>query len=210
MSQVNLLPPEIRQRQVTRRTSALVALGGLAVLAVLGFFYFLQTMSLSRVNEDLRAQEAINAQKQAEIQSLSEFAELQTEVQAKRTLVDTVFANEVAWSGVLLDLSRILPGPAYLTNVTGVLTVPTGVSETPAPSPGGPTDLIGDIELQGFALDTGTIAMWLTRLEQVEGWVNPWLATAAEDEPGSNRYGFTSGVDLSTAASTERGRGGQP
>ncbi len=210
MSQVNLLPPEIRQRQVTRRTSALVGLGGVAVLAVLGLFYFLQTTSLSRVNEDLQAQNAINAQKQAEIQSLSEFAELQTEVQAKRTLVDTVFANEVAWSGVLLDLSRILPGPAYLTNVTGTLTATTGTSEAPAPGPGGATDLIGDIELQGFALDARTIAMWLTRLEQVKGWVNPWLSTAAESEPGSNLYGFTSGVDLSTAASTKRGQGGQP
>ncbi len=207
MSQVNLLPPEIRQRQATRRLTALVALAGVAVVAVMGFLFLLESVSLSHANRDLAAQQAVNNHKQAEIASLSSFAQLQTEVQNKRKLVDTVFANEVAWSGVLLDVSRIIPKPAYLTNVTGSVNVPTGTG--PAPVIGQSSSLVGHISFQGFAVDVRTVAMWLTHLEQVKGWVNPWLTSATESAPGSKDYQFASGIDLTKAAVTKRGGGGQ-
>jgi hypothetical protein len=55
-----------------------------------------------------------------------------------------------------------------------------------------------------LALDYETIASWLTRLERVRGWVNPWVTSIADPENGPITY--TSGVDLTTAALTERGR----
>ena len=63
---------------------------------------------------------------------------------------------------------------------------------------------MGRIDVAGLALDYDTIASWLMRLERVRGWVNPWVTSIADPETGPITY--SSGVDLTTAAVTQRGR----
>lgn len=202
MSQVNLLPPELRQRQKVRRLTSVIVAAGLGVLALIGGFYFMQTQSLADVQDDLAVQGTRNAELQTQIDELRPFADLQAELAAKEQLVATLFLNEVAWSSALLDVSRVIPDLSYLVNMTGTI-APGGVS-------GGTPDttLIGSMVFQGFALQTETIATWLTRLEQVEGWVNPWVTSAQENAPLSQIYNFSSGLDLTVEAATDRGRGG--
>ena len=205
MGQVNLLPPEIRERQRTRRLTALGALAGAVVLAGVGFLYGVQALTLSQVREDLRAQEAVNSQLQAEIASLQRFADLQAELREKQALVADVFRGEVSWSGALLDLSRVIPADAYLTGMTAQLSVQTGQPAEPTPEG---AELIGSITFDGVVADIDTLADWLTRLEGVRGWVNAWASNATETEPFSGHYPFSSGVDLSLDAATRRGAGG--
>ncbi len=202
MSQVNLLPPEIKERQRARRVTAVVALAGVGVAAVVGFLYVVQVLNLSRVTADLRAQEELNRQLESEIADLQRFADLQEELRARRELLDTVFANEVSFSEALLDLSRIIPSNAYLTDLTAQITAPT---VAPAEGAEEPTPLVGSMSFTGFVADIDTLATWLTRLEQVRGWVNPWASNAQETAALSGQYHFSSGVDLSREALTRRG-----
>jgi Tfp pilus assembly protein PilN len=202
VSQVNLLPPELRQRQKVRRTTSLVAVAGVGVIALIGAFWFIQGQRLADVEDQLAAQETRNAELQGQIDELRPFADLQAELAAKEALVGTLFQNEVAWSSALLDVSRVIPDLSYLTNMTG--TVAPGGQSGGTPD----TTLIGSMSFVGVALETDTIATWLTRLEQVEGWVNAWVTSAQEDAPLSQIYGFSSGLDLTVEAATERGRGG--
>jgi Tfp pilus assembly protein PilN len=202
VSQVNLLPPELRQRQKVRRTTSLIAVAGVAVIVLIGAFWFMQGQRLADVEDQLAAQETRNAELQGQIDELRPFADLQAELAAKETLVATLFQNEVAWSSALLDVSRVIPDLSYLTNMTGTVAPSGQTGGTPD------TTLIGSMSFIGFALETDTIATWLTRLEQVEGWVNAWVTSAQEDAPLSQIYGFSSGLDLTVEAATERGRGG--
>jgi Tfp pilus assembly protein PilN len=205
VSQVNLLPPELRQRQAVRRTTSLVVIVGLGVIALVGAFYFVQNQRLAGAQDDLAAQNERNTQLSGQIGNLQEFANLQAELAAKQQLVQTLFLNEVSWSSALLDISRVIPDTSYLTSLTGQVSAATGV----APAGGAPeTTLIGNMSFQGIAGGTETIASWLTRLEQVDGWVNAWVTTASESAPSSNVYSFTSGLDITAVGATERGRGG--
>jgi Tfp pilus assembly protein PilN len=108
-----------------------------------------------------------------------------------------VFANEISFSGLLMDVSRVIPPTAALTQMTAT-------SQEPAPTTGGTTLLTGRIDVAGIALDYDTIASWLTRLERVRGWVNPWVTSIADPEVGPITY--TSGFDLTQAVVTRRGR----
>lgn len=206
MSKVNLLPPELRQRQVERRTTTLVAAIGAAVITLILVFYFFQTMQLSSAQDELAEQRQANADLSAQIAELQPYADLQADLAAKQQLVDSLYLNEVSWAGVLLDVSRVIPDESYLTNLTGQITAPTG-TQVGTPVEGGTTSLIGSVTFSGVARETRTIASWLTRLEQIRGWVNPWVNNAQENAEFSRIYTFDGGLDLTIDAATERGRG---
>jgi Tfp pilus assembly protein PilN len=210
-SQVNLRPPELRERQAIRRTTSLVAAAGLAVLGLIGIYYFIQVRQLSQVQSDLAAQQSRNAGLEEETASLQEFADLQAELASKEALLGEIFVNEVSWSSALLDVSRVIPDSSYLTNLTGQIT-PTVVGEVATePTSGTPeTSLIGNLTFAGVANKTETIATWVTRLEEVKGWVNAWVNSAQEDAPLSRIYAFSIGLDLTQEAATARGRGVAP
>ena len=201
MTQVNLLPSELRAREARRRLTSVVVIVGVLVLGLVGLFYFFQVMNLSRARDDLAAQEGVNRQLQAQVNDLQRFQDLQNQLQAKQALVNSVFVGEVSWSNVLVDISRVIPSEAYLTNLTGSTT-----AETATPTTGGAT-LIGNISFTGVVRETDPLATWLTRLEQVDGWENAWMTSATEQQPFSRVYTFNSGLDLSLDAATRRGRG---
>jgi Tfp pilus assembly protein PilN len=174
-----------------------VALAGIGVIGLMLVCYVLQLGKVGGIRSDIDQQKQTNQGLQSEIQKLREFEQLRAQAQAKQKLLNDVFANEISFSGVLMDISRVIPSSAALTSMTAT-------SQEPVPSAGGSTLLTGKIDVAGLALDYDTIASWLTRLERVRGWVNPWVTSIADPQNGPITY--SSGVDLTTAALTERGR----
>jgi Tfp pilus assembly protein PilN len=202
---MNLLPPEVRQRQRTRRQTAAVIAAGVVVLAGIGALYFLQQLRLVGVNNDLEAQREANAGIQAQINDLRRFDELQREVQASRSMLQTLLANEILWSGVLRDVSLVIPSDVWLSGLTGD-TNESGNTAAPATTGTTNTGLVGQITFNGFSLDHRAVALWLARLDDVRGFANPWLSNAQKTDVGNNQVvQFTSSVDLSQQA-VARGR----
>jgi Tfp pilus assembly protein PilN len=205
VSQVNLLPPEILQSQRTRRTAVLVAAAGAVVVALIFLFYLVQVGRLAGVHDDIEGQRATNTQLQAQVGTLQRFDELQARAQAQEQLLLHAFANEVSFSGMLMDLSQVIPSDAVLDSFALQLT-PTGAAATETTTTTAATGFVGTMTAGGRALGVDSVAEWLTRLEQVEGWVNPW-ATSVTPEADSAVYTFSSGVDLTPDVLTRRGRG---
>lgn len=197
MSQVNLLPPDILAAQRQRRMAGVVALAGAGVIGLIFVFYVLQLGSLGSVEEDIERAEQNNAGLQRDIEALQPFEEIRSQAQAKQDLLDQVYANEISFSGILMDVSRVIPSEAALTSFSST-------SQEPAATTGGSTLLVGRIDVAGLAIDYDTIASWLMRLERIRGWVNPWVTSIADPETGPITY--ASGVDLTTAVVTERGQ----
>lgn len=202
---VNLLPGEIRERQRVRRRGGAVAVVGVLVLAALGAFYFLQQVRLNDLKQDLAAQEAENDRLRAEIAELQEFDQQQRELAASQDLLNTLLADEVQWSGVLRDISLVIPGQTWLTTLNGQITQTEGTAQPTE----GPSGLIGQISFNGFGLSHRAVALWLTRLEDVEGFANPWVSTSQKTEIGVQEVvQFTSTTDLSEQARARSQGGG--
>jgi Tfp pilus assembly protein PilN len=212
---INLLPPEIYERQRIRRRTAAVVAVGLIALAALGAFYFLQVLRLNEVEDDIAAQEAENAQLQAQINELQEIDALQQEIEATRTVLNSLLTDRVLWSGVLRDVSLVIPGQSWLSGLNGQVGVP-GATGTAAPTtpgqpaqPAQPGALVGQISFDGFAFTHRDVALWLSRLEDVRGFVNPWLSNSTKIDIGTQEaVQFNSSVDLTEQALARR-RGGQ-
>jgi Tfp pilus assembly protein PilN len=202
VSQVNLLPPELRARQKTRQLTTLIVGAGLAMIVLLLGFWFLQGQKLAGVNDDIAAQNLTNSGLQTQIQQLQEFQELQAQAAAQQALLSKAFAGEVSFSQMLMDLSRTIPSDAYLDLFNASITsqVPGAVPTT--------TAFVGAFTAAGAADGFQSLASWLTRLESVKGWVNPWFTSASEIGVRTGLYTFSSGVDLTEESLTARGRQG--
>ena len=124
MSQVNLLPPELRARQKVKQMTTLIIGAGAAVIVLLLAFWFLQGQKLAGVNEDIAAQNLTNSGLQTQIDQLQEFQQLQEEAAAQEALLATAFTGEVSFSQMLMDLSRTIPSDAYLDSFNASLTAP--------------------------------------------------------------------------------------
>jgi hypothetical protein len=106
---------------------------------------------------------------------------------------------------MLMDLSRTIPSDAYLDSFNAALAVPVAGAV-----PTTTTTFVGSFTASGAADGFESLASWLTRLESVKGWVNPWMSSATETGANTGLYQFSSGVDLSEDALTPRGREGEP
>lgn len=213
MTAVNLLPPELRGRERTRRLAAAVVAGSMMVVALLGVVYVLQMTKLSEAEKQLQAQQGENAGLQTKIAGLQRFAELKQQLAERQALSDSVLQKQVLWSGVLRDVSMVIPGQMYLTSMTASAAGSGGETESSSTStatsstavtPG--ADLVGTIQFQGVAADQRTVALWLTRLEEVKGWANAWVSSTSKSSlSGADVIQFSATVDLGSKA-TVNGR----
>ena len=203
VSQVNLLPPELRQpgdRDASPRSWS-VALG---VLALVGLFHLLQVQRLPEAQDKLEAQQARNADLEGQIAGLQEFAALQAELCGHRGAVATIFVNEVSWSSALLDVSRVIP-TRRTSRTSPARSRPPWRSRVPPRTGGTPdTTLIGDMTFQSVAQGIDTMYDLAHAARAGPGLELPSILarkTCGLSTPFSNV------LDLTQEAATARGLG---
>jgi Tfp pilus assembly protein PilN len=204
MSQVNLLPHDVLEGQRYRRLTALVLLAGAIVLAVIIGLFFLQVGKLSSVNNDVEAAQQNNQAIQTQIDGLQKYEDLQVQAQAAQAELTSAYAGEVSFSGMLMDLSRVIPSDMYLTTFTSTISGPPASTGTTTSTTAA---LVGTMNMGGEAIGFDSLSTWLTRLETVQGWVNPWMPTISADSSIANAYTFSTSVDVTEDAETPRGQG---
>ncbi len=202
MTQVNLLPLEVQQQRKTRRQTTMVTSAVAGVLGFLILIFILQSARLAAASRQLEEQQAVNGRLQTEISGLTRFEQLKQAVTEKEGLLGNVLRGEILWSGVLRNISLVIPRDMWLTSLTGQLQVSSTSSASSTPVGEG---LVGNIQFQGSAFAHTTVADWLTRLESVEGWLNPWISTSSRAGTGE-QVSFSSSVDLSVAATRDGGQ----
>ena len=204
MSRVNLLPQEIKQGQRARRRTFVVLLGGIVLVVLIILFWIVQGFQLQGVHDDIDAQNTTNESLQHNIADLQQFAALQSKAQTQQQLLAAAYSGEVSYSGALVDVSRVIPSDSYLTSMTLTTgAAPTEGATTTEPS----TGFVGTLTFSGSTLHFESLSTWLTRLEGVDGWENPWISTINQDQTTPGAYTFDTSVDLTTDALTARGRG---
>jgi Tfp pilus assembly protein PilN len=194
MTQVNLLPSGIRQRQKTRQLTVLVSFVAVAAVAALLALFVLESGKLSSAKTDLATTQATNTQLKTKINGLQRFQTLADSKAAKQKTVRTIQANQVLFSGVLRDVSTVIPSTVFVTSMNGTIQLVAGAA-TLQPST---TGLVGSIDVQGFAENHDSVALWLTRLATVKGWTNAWVNSSTK---GDNTWvQFSGSVDLTPKA----------
>jgi Tfp pilus assembly protein PilN len=183
MRQINLLPPELAEKRRARRVTRLMMLGALGMVVLLVLVYTAQLARLSSERNRLETQRTNNAQLRQEVAQLSQFARLRADLEAKQGLLTTLTVNEVRWSVILSDISRVIPTNAWLTSLTGTVQAPAaGSAPQPQATPGA---RIGSIQVAGCTLlpPDGThleVARFLIRIGMPLTLAGPFLTLSSK------------------------------
>lgn len=230
---VNLLPGEIHERRLVRRQRSGLGAATLLLLVLLGLWYTLQTRELAEARQAADAEQAVAAGLQARKAQLQPYAVLEGQVAAAEQLKAKVYAEEIRFSGVLRDISAIMPDNVWLTKMTATLSdaggqagasgaAASGTSGTAAASSGpegaaasgspGAGSPVANVSFSGSGfghVDVGTFLRALAAGPKESGkpvYLNPYFTSSQKSsgEGGQETVTFSATVDLSSAVYSGR------
>lgn len=206
---INLLPPELLAKRRSRQTVAVLGAAGIALIVILGLVYGAQEVRLRVERNALQEQEDRNAVLRAEVAELRDFEELENRLETKLELAGDLSADEVRWSVILADISLVIPDEVWLESLTGSLTAAGEDDDEGDEEAGGLPTGLGLIAMNGKTLSHPDVARWLTRLEDVDEFLAPYLTLSSRTTAiaGVPIVDFSSSVRLSQDALRVNQRG---
>lgn len=226
MTRINLLPPEFNARREAARQAKTLGFifGGLVAAIALGWLAL--TFQLHSQQDRQSAAEHQAALIRTKVNSLQEFGLMETTVKTKTSTLELAMNNDVGWSKLLRDISRVMPDNSWLTAFVGTAqpsaavapvspnsasaacapAAPTGTAvQTSAVTPSGPPKL-GTLTFTAVTFDFPGVAKWLTTLEQQLPTVqNLFVPAAAKAQLGGRDViNYTGTADLSVTARSGR------
>ncbi len=212
MRRIDLLPAAYVARRQQRRNVAVVVGAALVVFLLLMAWFLLLTTQINDANEELADVRAQNAALQQEIDALAQFAELERELQSKRTALQTVMAGDIDWPAMMTQIAMVIPGEVWLETFTTSAGTTEGAS--PVGTEANPIRIsrrspMGRIQFTGQSVCMPGVARWLIRLGTVEDFSAIWLNNATEQDtrPGCEAVNFDSTLELGDGALSERFQG---
>jgi hypothetical protein len=224
---IDLLPRELVTQRVVRRQRGGIGVGFLVLLAVLGLWYLLESRQLGEARDQADQERAVASGLRTQRVKLQPLADLEAQIAAVDQLKASVYKREIRFSGVMRDVSAIVPDDVWLTsmgvafNGSGTTQAGGGTSTTakqtgaaaPAVTPGSPGAgaPVATITFGGAGLehvDVGGFLRALARGPKKGGqqvYLNPYFTTSQKaDKSGQQTVTFSATVDLSSAAYSGR------
>jgi Tfp pilus assembly protein PilN len=212
-TQVNLLPPETKEQQKSKRQVGLVSVVGAVLVGLLVLYSMVQGAKVADMQDQLAQIDATNQTLQEKAVKLQKFeADRQSEA-ARLALVQGALSGGLRWSRVLQDVSNSLSDGVWLTSIQATMndasflvpgaTAPTTTVPTDPTAPAGtaPTSsqVVGTITFTGFATEIRKVSEWLQNLDGVDGWANAYSNSVSEVN-GVNQvvYQVSATVDITT------------
>lgn len=181
-NRISLLPAAIAVERAERRQLAVAVAGvGAIGLLLVGLAAF-RTMQVSDARDAAAAAEARGDGLAAEIAALGEVEQLQTQIETGAATVSTALAGDVAWTGLLRDLSAAMPADVWLTSFRG-------------------SRIDGAVQLAANGADHPSVARWLQSTERVPALTGAWVSSSAR---GTDGVQFAATATLTAAAASDR------
>ena len=228
---IDLLPRQLVEQRLVRRQRTGIGAGFLVLLAVLAIWYVLETQALHDAQAEADQERATATALRAQRAQLQPLADLEAQIAASEQLRASVYRNEIRFSGVMRDISAIVPDDVWLTSMAVAFTDAANASQAgtgtaastgntatngggaTAATPGSPGagSPVANITFAGAGIehvDVGGFLRALARGPKKGGqpvYLNPYFtASDKEDENGQTMVTFSATVDLSSAAYSGR------
>ena len=204
---ISLLPREIAVDREQRQQSLIVAgaVGGLAALLVA--LWLVRGGQVSKEKDRAAETEQENQALERERASLGDTTALATDIAQRRSQVQVVLADDIAWTRLFQDVATQIPNDVWITTFSGQ----KGAAGTAAPAVGG----AGTVTFAATGFDQTSTARWLLRIGELRSLSGLWVPNSTKAGEGANALvTFQSQANLTPEArssrAAERAGGSQP
>ena len=226
---VNLLPAAVREHRLVRRQRAGMSAAAAILLVLLGLWLALEIRALNDAREDADRERQVATGLRARRLQLQPVADLDAQIAAAQRLRAGVYAREIRFSGVMRDLSAIVPDDVWLTQMSASFSsdaastgaggtapasgTPAGGQPAGAATPGSPGagSPVASVTFAGVGLghvDVGRFVRTLASGPTRDGqrvYINPYFTSSQRgDSAETATVTFTASVDLSQGAFSRR------
>jgi Tfp pilus assembly protein PilN len=205
---VNLLPPEISERNTLRRAQLMMAGTGLAAVAVVGVMYMNANAKVSSAQTAKTTAAAENVRLNSQLRSLQNVKDTYAQVDIANKTIESATHFEVLWSTYLQDMTLTIPDNVWLRTMSVKMTPATGAGQQGAGAGGKDAILdpgLGSVSFTGTALAHDDVAVWLESLAKERGYANPYFSDSHEKIlNGRTVVDFTSTTNITDKALSKR------
>jgi len=148
VTKVNLLPPEIIERQRARQKVAYLS-GGMIVLSI--FLLLIYLMLIGRVYQESQLLSKLkedNQQLEAAVSKYKPYEEDQKELERRKAILRQAMDGQILWSHILNEISMVIPSDVWLTKFSG--------------------DASSGVLMDGYTFDHPAVAKWMIRQGEVK------------------------------------------
>ena len=181
LPRVNLLPPEVEERQRFRRVQIGLGLAVVGAVAVVGALALLANGQVADAQAELDAETARTSTLEAQVATYAEVPLVYSQVEAGKAQLSLAMGQEVRWSYFLNDLSLQTPSKVWLTSMTVTQTVDGAVDPLAAASTGYLVQGVGSVTFEGRGLAHNDVAAWLDALAKQKGLTQPYFTSSKEE-----------------------------
>jgi Tfp pilus assembly protein PilN len=219
LPRVNLLPKQIKERRLLQRQRGSIGVALVVLLALLGLWYLRESQQLTEARQEADRERTVAADLRARKAELQPYAALESQIAAADQLRAKVYAREIRFSGILQDISAIIPADVWLTQMSVAIKETSAQAAAPASpvspvSPGSPGagSPVASITFTGAGLehvDVGGFMRALAAGPKKRGsrvYLNPYFTASQKsaEEGGETTVTFSATVDLSKSVLSGR------
>jgi len=203
MPRVDLMPPELAEREVLRRLQIGCVAAILACAVATGSVWYQAHSTVNDAKANVANAQKTQSQVQRQVNSLASVASAFAAVEQGNKVIQQALGGEVRWSTQLRDLSMTIPSNIWLTSANIAATSSGG--STPQASVGtsqastGASLGVATITFQGTGSSRYDVAKWLTTISGLKGYTNVTYTTSQEKTLNGLVYvDFTSSATLTS------------
>jgi Tfp pilus assembly protein PilN len=206
LPRVNLLPPEIAEKQALRRLQVAMGAVGVGALAVVGLLYMSASHAVSSADTELAAAKSQTTALQTQVAKYNDVTAIYNAADAAQAQLVLAMNDEVRYSQMLNDISLTVPSNVWITNLVFSQALPakTTTATTTTAAPVGPAP-IGTVTVNGTGFSHDDVAAWLDALAGLKTYSNPYFSNSAEVLVGTRKtVNFTSTANVTDKALSGR------
>lgn len=176
MPHIDLIPPELVEKHKAKRIIGLIVMAGGIIAAILLVVYVITLSQVSMANARIETIKAQNTKVQSYIKTLQPYSDRKKALDERQEIIDTITEDRVLWSGIMNDISMVIPGGVWLKSVTiDIRPILAAKAEGK-----GDAELAPPIKIIGYARTHADVARWLVHLGEVNQFRSVWLDSATE------------------------------
>jgi Tfp pilus assembly protein PilN len=203
MTRIDLIPPELVEKQKAR---SIIVIISIAFAFMFGFIIFLYAVIYVQKVVASNRVDVIRQEKnkvEAATSTLKPYEERKKTFDERQDIVKKITEDQVSWSSILNNISMVIPNDVWISDFKAdlgpILTAKDQKAAAPTTSP--------PIQITGYALDHAAVARWLVHLSEVNQFRTVWLNSSAEKELEDNKViEFQTTVYLTKFKDSDKGK----